>query len=312
MKKIHSILQRSLIVAVSLAGLASCVRPDIEGCVDPRGNVRVTVHLSDAPGVRGDEQTGIGTVHLYVFDSADTFIARAEGGAHTGGDYEFFLTLPGGDHRFVVWTNLGDTYRTAPALTAADLGHRTLDELKVYFDHPADQAVDGPIPDLWYGHTPQAVDESRNNHVPVVLSPNTYTVNVKVTGIPLQLDPYAFTITDNHSHYTFDNDIVAGQPDFRYVRTAYFLNGELNVSFKVLRLTADRDPAFTFTHVSDGDTHFSQGLVSVIRGAYENAGQTLDFDRTHTFDLVLHYDSNMDVTVSVNGWDYKNEPGDLE
>lgn len=305
MKKIYSIALRSLLVALVLAGAMSCVRPEIDGCVDPRGNVRLTVNLDVDVATRANETPyRIENATVYVFDADNKYVASCEGGQYTGEPYEFFLNLAGGSYKFIVWTNQCDRYTTNFD------ENKPLSELEFFYNHSGHDCATELIPDLLYGNTGQAIEENRDNHVDVRMRPNTYTINIKVKGLPSCADNFDFSITDNNSHYKFDNSIIADKASFTHTQTCNQQGGELNTSIKTLRLAKDRSPKFVFKNATMNEVLFDNCLVKTITDAYQAAKQTVDFDKTFTYNIVLTYDTNMDVTVSVNGWDYS--PEDIE
>lgn len=68
--------------------------------------------------------------------------------------------------------------------------------------------------------------------------------------------------------------------------------------------TGDRSPRFTFRNATNGAELFTGNLVEIIRTAYSAATEQVDFDKTYVFDIVLSFDAEMNVTISVNGWIY--------
>lgn len=316
MQKIYFILFRFVVVAAALAGLSSCIRDDLDGCADPRGNLRLTVKLDAGNAGRSGnaESYRIDRADLYVFDGNNRFLKHARGGAYNEGEeYEFFLDLEAGKYHFVVWTNEGDVYKINRTLQDDDPDAPAFDELQLYMDHASSGCLLSGIPDLLHGiYTDAVVYTNRNNHFTVYLSPLTYNINIKVKGMPVSGDGFDFSITDNNSHYNFDHSIVPGRDDFQHTRTCSIADGELNTSFKVLTLQRDRTPQFVFRNTASGEILFDKCLIEMICDAYEKSGQQVDFSQTHTFDIVLSYDTDMGVTVSVNGWDYKPEHSDLE
>ena len=314
MKKIPCfiLLRLALLSAVSM-GAVSCIKSDSAGCIDPRGNVRLSIRLDAA--IRPVSRAGVGDfqidrANVYVFDAGDRFVTSVEGGEYTGEDYLFFLDLPTGTYHFIVWTNPGEQYKTTPG--PDDPQARSMDEWNIHLD-PGGGSLTGQIPDLLYGTArDQSIAGGRDNRVEVSMIPNTYTVNVNVKGLEPTADAFEFTITDNNSHYTFDNTLIEGQDDFQHTRTALYNGGELYASIKTLKLSEERHPQFVFRNASTGEVLFDQSLTRTILNAYTASGQTVDFDRIFTYDIVLTFDTSLGVTVSVNGWVYEQKNTDLQ
>jgi hypothetical protein len=319
MKKITCFtLFRLALAAALLSGLGSCIKSNNEDCVDPRGNVRLTVGLrTDAIPVRADE-TGyrIDSLNVYVFDADERYVTFAEGGKYTGQEYEFFLDLPAGDYHFVVWTNHGNSYKTNMTTAQIESRSASLDELELYLDHGGETLTD-LIPDLLHGMVRgKTIVGDRQNHVEIAMNPATHTINMTVKGLPPTADAFDFTITDNHSRYTFDNQPIEGQDDFQYTHTALYNSGNLYSTIKTLTLNKNRHPHFVLTRRSvtgaADERIFDESLTQTILNAYAASGQTVDFETTHTFDIVLSFNANMGVMVSVNGWEYTQQEQNLE
>ena len=317
MKKIYYIILRSALFAVAALCLASCIKDDLSNCIDPRGNVRLTIKLDAKATTKSLDSYQIDSTHVYVFNANDEFVDFATGGVYDPTqEYELFFTLEeSGDYRFVVWTNPGETYKANYSEQQCYAQQYTTRQLQYFMNIPADKQVAQDIPDLLYGTTKQGIISHVNNTVVVEMTPNNYYVNVKVKGLPqTNDDDFEFSITDNNSHYNFENTIIRTNiDDFAYTRRANQQAGELNVSFNVLRLS-DKDghaPEFVFANTTQGENLYSANLIGMIHRAYEQSGQELDFDKIRSFDIVLTLDIDMGVTVSINGWEYSSQPGEL-
>ena len=310
----------SVFIAGTMTGLTSCLKSDYDECVDDRGNVRLTFSLDENVVSRGSiSDYQIDSISIYVFDASTArYEAVAGGGKYFPGQvYELFLTLKGGLYDFIVWTNQGEIYKsTIPTFEVTPKN-----DMELFMDHSAvDFSKD--IPDLLYG-TPRdangnprsiTIIEKRDNHVPIVLTPNVYKINIEVTGLPASATGnYSFAVTDNNSRYEFsDNSIINSDPDFQYVRTATAGGGKIETSMKVLQLTSTRTPDFIFKD-SSGNILFENDLVELITRAYAT-GSTgpVDFNKTFVFNIKLECNINMEMTASVNGWEYKKETNELE
>jgi len=313
-----------VLVAIAMViGSASCIKDDLSDCFGyMENNVRLTVRLDVDATARNavSESYRIDSTHVYVFDATGRFVTSAAGGVYDPTKaYEFFFTLEGGDYHFVVWSNPGEIYKTNHAFEQSEAQELTMDDLIYYMDvSVADCLTKDIIPDLLYGTQLQEIISNQNNLVTVDMIPDTYRVNIEVTGLPQIGDDFEFTITDNNSHYKFDNSIIPDMDDFTYMRVdnqSVSIDDpderQLNVSFKVLRLIDGRSPGFLFTNRTDGDILYHDNLIETIRRAYEQSGQTLDFDKTHTFDIKLTFNIDMGVSVSVNGWEYTQQSNEL-
>jgi len=297
----------SAIVVVTMTGLMSCIKDSLDGCLYPSsGNTRLIVKLDNTANA---DQYQIDSTYVYVFDANGRFVTSATGGAYDPTKtYEFFFNLENGDYHFIVWANPGDVYNSGNTFEQCEEQGLTMSDLIYYMNVNGADVLTQTIPDLLYGAKEQDILEDQENIVTVYMIPQTYRINVKVLGLPITTDEFRFTITDNNSHYNFDNSIVPNIDDFTYIRDAYQQEDEeLNVSFKVLRLEDDRSPDFLFMNSTEHEVLFHDNLVEVIRRAYRQSGQVLNFNRIHTFNIVLTFDIRMGMSVTINGWQYNHQ-----
>ncbi len=291
---------------------SSCVAEGSGWCVDPRGNTRVsvnvatTVEVTRAAGRVESDDYRIDSAHVWVFDPAGGYVTSAGGDVDKSGDCEFWLTLPGGEYDFVVWTNTGDHYRVDPTGEYLTPGGITMADMELYLVH-GDRPITDTIPHLLHGIIRgQTIVDHTDNHIEMSLSPRTYTVNLTALNLPPNDNNYAFTITDNNSHYTFEGDLIEGKPLFTHRRTDTAPGGEFRSSIRTLTLSADRDPRFRFINTTTGTTLHDADLIYTITRAYSAVSRAPDFERTYTYDIVLSFDmANMELTISVNGWAYR-------
>ncbi len=312
MKRIHSFVPFALsLQAVLLCVFSSCVSQGPGWCVDPRGNTRVSVNVATTVEVTRATRGEVGgyridSAHVWVFDPEGGYVASSGGRVDEAGDWEFWLTLPGGEFDFVVWTNTGDSYRVAPTTGELATGGFTMSDMELWLAHGGEPITD-TIPHLLYGiarsHT---IIEGTDNHIEMEISPRTYTVNLTVLNLSRSNDQYAFTITDNNSHYTFEGELIGSKPLFTHRRTDTAPGGEFRSSIRTLTLSADRDPRFSFIDTTTGTVMHDANLIYTITRAYNAQSRAVDFETTYTYDIVLSFDmANMILTVSVNGWQYR-------
>lgn len=303
---------RPLIAVIALTAFTSCIKENLEDCEDPQGNLRVTFKLDEI--VKPETSLldyNVNNIHVYVFDSGNQFVKAVNGGTYTDEGYTIYMDLPGGNYHIVAWTNQGGIYKTNKTIEECEAEAVLKGELEYYLECNAGEALLDEIPDMLFGKMSQQVINGQENHVVVPMTPNTYRVNVTVKGLPETADRFDFTITDDNSHYTFDNAIVGGKQEHYHLRSCTQAHRELDVTFKTLRLGRDRNPLFVFKNAASDKELYNGCLVQTILNAYESSGQTVDFNVTHTFDIVLNYyefvENNvakLGVTVTVNGWEY--------
>lgn len=301
-----------LLLAVVMSGFSSCIRHELSNCVDPRGNVRLTVNL-DVKAETGLTKSDleIENAHIYVFDKNNRLYTSIEGGKYDEDSYECFLNLPDGDYSFVVWTNQGNSYKTNLSQLGAN---PTIAQLELFL-HYNNGTLTENIPDLLHGmNIGTTIIENKNNHVTVSITPITNIINIKVKGLPQTSDNFGFTITDNNSLFNFNSKVAGLNDSFDHVRETRQQNNELNTQIKTLNLDNDQILPFIFKNNDSGEILYSDDLIKMIQRAYGSTKSfaTADFSTIRMFNIVLTFDANMDCTVTVNGWDYDPKYQDLE
>jgi Protein of unknown function (DUF1812). len=308
------------------------MKDDLDGCVDPRGNTRILVKFNPDMYELPENEHQIDSVHVYVFDENDKFVTAWNGGCYdylSGEEYEVFVNLDEGIYQFIAWTNPCDSYRFSHAFSDCQPQVTTLQQLELYLSSTTDKCYRSEIPDLHHGiYRRAAIVPNQNNLYIIYLIPDTYRINVTVKGLDVTTDSYEFNIRDNNSHYSFENAVVSGKDDIQHIRNSRFNGNQIDASMRILpltnyhrlpsswiqdqtRLANDRSPQFSFTNTTADEVHYSEDLVKMIRTAYENGGQAVDFTKTYEFDIVLTFDVNMNVTITVNGWSYHYNPTEL-
>lgn len=219
---------------------------------------------------------------------------------------------PPGTYRFIAWTNVGKGYKTNNATS--------LSKSELYLEESKEGIYTADIPDLHYTTGGNIkVDPLQNHEYTLYLIPNTYRVNFTVKELPEgeEEDEYLFAVADNNTRYDFNNRIIENQQQAIHQRTGKRKEGIIQASIRTLTLhndhaienigkpdTGDRSPRFTFRNATNGTDFFTGNLVEIIRTAYSVANQQVDFDKTYVFDIILSFDAEMNVTISVNGWIY--------
>ena len=311
-RRTHTLLMTLFLVLISQPFL-SCTKEDMSDC--PTG-LQIKVQPDPTIFSTYANRYTIDSVVIHVFDASDDrYVTSWTGGKYTPGrDYIANIPLTtAGSYKFICWTNLGDFYKINHDIAYCEQNQPLSTNLHLYADYPADKIIRTIIPDLHYGAVTGIYNiGTPNADYTINLSPNTYKLNFTIKGLPDQTHTYGFEIKDNNSHYNFDNTIVAGRADYRYFHsTNTFYNSELKQSLIELKLDSSRSPLFTFSDMTTSTDLYSHDLVDLITRAYTYGGQTLNFTATYEFDIVLHFDSQMNVSITINGWNYSDSGGPL-
>ncbi len=323
MKTIFTTNTVLLLLALAFLLFGCSVGDDMEDCGEMRLWVRFDPDMFELP--EGEHR--IGHIDVYAFDELGRFAARWQ-----GGPYEYrsdslwrvpFDLMPG-TYTFVAWTNAPSGYRTKPDAREWIRGVTEMNRLEFHLDVPPDRSIDTEIPDLHYGRIEGAVyDPSRDTEYIIYLLPDTYRMNVTVEGLEDHGEDFSLSLSDDNTHYDFRNRVLDDYGVYSHVRTPA-PGHPLEATFRVLSLTndhsierigipgnEDRSPILRLFSPTDGREWFAGDVVKMIRSAYAASGNSVDFDKTYRFDIVLSFDANMDVTVTVDGWSYRPNPVEL-
>ncbi|MCD7962378.1 MAG: FimB/Mfa2 family fimbrial subunit [Rikenellaceae bacterium] len=307
--KIRSFPQNLLIAFILL--LTSCIKDDMDECGTTRVWIKFDPAMYELPA--GEHQ--IENLHVYMFNEKEQLVEEWQGGHYnyTADQLcEIPVNLPTGVYSFIAWTNQGKIYKT-------DISSR-LSDSELYLENNKDEIYRTDIPDLHYttGNNIK-VDPIEDHEYILYLIPNTYRINLTVKELPEgnDEDEYLFAITDNNTRYNFNNRIVEDQNLITHQRITKRKEGILQASIRTLTLhddhaienigkpdTGDRSPQLTFRNHTNNTEIFTGNLVQIIRTAYSSADMQVDFDKTYEFNIVLSFDADLNVNISVNGWIY--------
>ncbi|MCD7937296.1 MAG: FimB/Mfa2 family fimbrial subunit [Tannerellaceae bacterium] len=303
------ILKTGFLLALLLT-FTACMKEDLDQCGTTRVWITLNPEMYELPA--GEHQ--IENIHVYMFNESETLVAEWQGGPYdyrAGQPCEVPVDLPPGIYHFIAWTNTGQQYQTNKATR--------LKESELHLRNDGTALFKQDIPDLHYAAGGNIIVDPRQDHeYTLYLIPNTYRINLEVNGLPGNNgNSYPFTLSDNNSAYDFNNRIADNQPAYTHERTGTLQQGKLNATIRTLTLhndhaienigkedTGDRSPILTLREGTGSTTLFTGNLVKIIRTAYAKAGKQADFDKTYQFDIILSFDADMNVTISVNGWTY--------
>jgi hypothetical protein len=304
-----TILKKLTLAAALLLALTSCYKEDMSVCVDPRGNVHFTLHLTEGMERSGKELADfdITGVRVWAFDATGRSVAFAAAEQNADGRYEAWMDLPDGNYNFVAWTGNGTVYKVANT-------SGVMDEMVLFLDHPFDEAITETIPDLLYGSVKECTIAARvENEVDVTMSLDTYNINVTAKGLEQGNDIWEVSIYKSGTYFLFNHSLFHDEGVFHHMRKGALTGpGQFATSMRIVAPGADGDPRLVVRNATSGEVSYDRSLVDTILAAYAENGQTIDFEHTYTYDIVLAFDVSVGVTVSVNGWEYQTDPTDLE
>lgn len=297
------------------AGLTSCIKEDRSEC-NPGVLLKYDYSLNpEYTNLFGEE---VGKVTVYVFDENGFYYDRfSDAGKHLTNDWEMLLPLPPGNYTTVTWGGALGTYRIGE--TNAD--ETTFQsELKKGVTHISNFMLtaekDGQplveLDGLYHGKVDVTSVFQPEQTTTVSLMKNTKHLTVTVkdrtvgrTRAGEESAPYEVYCTGTNARYMSDNsfgkkaETITNRPYKTYTTPGNAIS-ELNL----MRLLIGR-PFRLVVKSKDGKSVFDKDLVQTMM---DTGGYTTqeDFDREMRYDVVINMDSDLGITITINGWEVVN------
>jgi hypothetical protein len=321
------------IAFTAAATLGGCVAEDYSDCLDVRLLIRTDheVRYNSPAGGRttrsavGEWYNCIDAVRVYLFDETLGYVKAWDGPALTwNGDYEVplrLIDLPEGIYTFVAWTNPDELYRS----NAHELGVGAhLDGFLMHTDIPADGEM---VDDFTHRHhgilervyvSNNSILDPRTNTI--VIDPTVHKVNFTVSGLEATEGGWSLSVADSNRTHDFRNRPVEDDQPYRHTHLLDFGEqggtraGTLSAATS-MTLQQLHDPTPTtvsLTDMSTGELFYQADLVELIEQVYGVvAGRSVDFERMLEFAVALNFTEGSLFSITVNGWTYRLNTGEL-
>ena len=273
------------------------------------------------------------SVTLYAFDQEGNFVyQRTEQGDILGEDgYSMPLEVEAGDYRFITWAGLeGEESFSVPVLTP---GVSTIDDLTCRMNRISTRSdgsaiVNEDLKPLWHGEVTQHSFTSRAAMVQELTIPlikNTNNVRVvlqHLSGSPVEVDKFTFTITDENGWMNHDNSLLEDEELTYYAWRTDDGVAELNpngsraqtsigvaiAELTVGRLVLENNPILTITN-DKGEKVLSIPLIDyalLVKGHYNRNMDNQEYlDRQDEFNMTFFLDDDdhwVDSYIIINSW----------
>lgn len=290
--------------------LCSCVAEDLSDC--RRQKLRVTLSFEAETQGTPTRAGETHTVTLYAYgDNGQCQLAHDFLIEDLNSTTALEVDLEPGTYDFVAWVNHKEEHFELPHYVDFPQDRPTKSVSRLNLKMPASYIIDYDLPMLLHGSVSGKQLQGGDEEVKIPLVQNTNYITFTIEGLERTTATYEFKVRDYNGNYTFENDFAACTP-FSYVRTARFDGNILkNKQMHVLRLAKGRTPEFSLRDRDTGKTLYpassshETNLVKLIEDAYKSQGKTIDFDKQHVFDIKIKFNGgvDMDVTITVNGWE---------
>lgn len=291
--------------------LCSCVAEDLSDCQQQKLRVSFSfdAESQSIPTRAGETHS----VTLYAFgENGQCQLAHDFEIENLNSTTSLEVNLEPGMYDFVAWLNHSKEYFELPHYEQFPQARPTKDVSTLYLTIPVSSIIDYELPRLLHGSASGQELKGGEEEVKIPLVQNTNYIHFTIEGLERTTDVYEFKVRDYNGAYSFENEFEACTP-FSYVSSARFAGSSqtLEADMTVLRLAEDRSPEFSLRDSETGKTIYpasagqETNLVKLIKNAYTSQGKTIDFDKQHVFDIKMKFNGsvNMDVSITVNGWE---------
>jgi hypothetical protein len=315
MKQLHHIYV-FLILWIPVA-FQSCIQDDLSDCVSEKRIYFDYELTSSSRKGEGINPMDITRMNLFIFDENGLFVKECiDEAPQMQADY--FMTVTGltaGRYRLVAWGNLKEHYAVSSAL---EPGKTTFNDLQVVLKPIENDEVKAQLAPLFFAtHTESNTIEVLGMSAQFIhlnLVQDTYKVNVTVTGVDSTLNAtsdHIMRVEDDNGIYRFDNDFATCR-QFVYTQPCQKISKQdLKSSLTILRLAANRHPLLSVINQQTREVVLKEDLVKLIQDAALANGVTVDFNKTHEFDIKYELASALEVVIYINGWKLIRQPGVL-
>ena len=289
-------------------------------------------------------QHAVNSVTLYAFDKTGklAFQKTEEGEILKQDGYRMRLDeishYDKAEYDFIVWA--GEPNNESFSIPLLTVGQHSKEDLYCQLNRAGGGIVKDDLEDLFHGQVSSvSLGRSVDSEMPEVVIPltkNTNSIRIvlqQVSGAPLDVNDFRFTITDKNGKMNYDNTLMEDeQLTYQAWHTG---NGnatmgdeegrvavtELNLAIaelSVARLMADEDPILTITKAT-GEEVLSIPLIDCCllykRAKYEDLSNQEFFDREDEYNFTFfldEYDNWVNSTIIINSWRYVLNEEDLQ
>ena len=262
-------------------------------------------------------------MYLYVFNEKGFYLGEYRDNNIVGFDTDYYIDcsdlLPG-KYRFIAWGGKDERfYEKEPYQLIKGKTH--FDEALLMLKHH-NNIVSNNIHHIFHSDLTATVTNAKVQRFDMPLAQVSNTINIRTVGLSADDYTYSFNIADNNDIYNFDRSFASNILDATFTYTAPCTKDgtrQLHSTLNVLRLAANRQtPQLQIYNETTGTLlypfgNYSGDLIGMIKSAYPKN----DFDKTHLYDIVLvfgdpgHGNTNLSLTIFINGWQVRNQDVDL-
>lgn len=291
-----------LALAVLLLLVPSCIHEDTSDCPPDTIKVYFSYRTTYSPSVIDPAE--IDRIDLFVFDQAGKYIGRwTDYEPQLGPSYYMELPLVYGDYRIVCWAGLDESsYVLSPFVLQTQ--PVPLEECLLTLQRTQQQTVEYIPTHLFHAMEAEAVVNQPDCQFVLELRQLTNSIDVTTEGLETSNKEYRLSIRDNNGDYQFDASPAPQCGVLDYIQSCgKDDNQQPYACLRVMALSEDRmTPVLRLNAIDDDQEIFKANLIELIL-KLRDKGVPVDFDNIHAYHIHLRFNTEMDVEVSINGWD---------
>lgn len=295
-----------LSVLISLSFFTGCIRDGLDECPqDVVLKFRYAVSPDKPTGIQPPE---VDCVSVFIFDKDGYYLDRIDcKSISLSNGYELGLQLGEGTYQFVAWAGLMENLCSVVSFIPDET---KIENAWLQLNREEDNTINCQSHLLYHGiHEAIHIEKRSITVVPVDLYRTTNDIRVIVNG----LNPdrrYSMYIEDNNGKCDFYHTIAADNKLTYYPDYGASGNeeGQLVGDFTVMRLLPGREPRLRIVDDVSRDVRYDENLMGALLEKYPD----VDFVYDHDFTVEITFgDGYMPVSIKINGWELKEEEGDL-
>jgi len=309
MKYLHLIIVSSFIALIS-----GCLKEDLSNC--QKLHYLTFEYTKNKQGIDLFSNQ-VKALDVYVFDKDGKYVKHySDTGVHLStSNYAIPIDIPNGEYTFVVWGDVEGVYN----ISDINAERQLQTSLSSFNNSRLSLKADQEYPeDLFFGIAKQVTinsDKSTNTHIQ--LTKNTNTLHITVNGvqnISNSSSDYNFDIICYlaNGELKFDNSISLPERLFQYIPVKRDEN-EDTLAFKIrtIRLLTDMKSQLILYNKTTGEEIFNEDIIKLLLLS-PDINNNDDLDANDEYNIKLSVNTNLSITISVNGYVVVDSDQDLQ
>lgn len=270
----------------------------------------------------------VNRVTIYIFDNSGKYVdSFSEQGDKLTNDYVMRIPLPEGKYSAIAYGGDFTTYSTGEINSQTNTinpslrkGVTDINDFRTELENAGGAEnylypVNTPD-DLYAGLATDAVSTLDNQTITEIgLIKDTKKIKVKISGTDAIGAPLDVYITALNGRYKFDNNIDLNHGIFKYTPINTAIQPDyMETDLKMMRLVLGQSPMLVIKNSVTSEVIYNENMIDQILLTQKYVSQE-DFDREDEFVFeitIKSKDNNIEVFISINGWQINSVNPDIQ